>query len=608
MDGPEWRAQLGQKVARLRASRRPLQAVPEDDAGGGLCKQNHSKVQCWEGGTTQSSPGCDLGSNLGKRNVGRSCDHWDSSVTLGFMINKYPGANREQGSCPVWHTCLFLMLRFETEKSPMAPYHIRQYQDSDSKSVLDLFISGMEEHIPATFHHMLTLPRTLLLLLGVPLAMILVSGSWLLAAMSIFFLLLLLKLLARQPWKEYVAKCLHTDMADITKSYMNAHGSFWVAETGGVVVGIVGCLPVKDPPLGRKQMELFHLSVSSHHRGQGIAKALIRTVIQFARDQGYSDVVLETSVLQQGAEALYVSMGFRRTGQYFMSVFWRFVDILTIQLKHPLPSAYAALGRGNVTVALEATKESNTFGHPWKVPGRYTCLTWMPRFETQKSPMAPYHIRKYQDSDQRSVLDLFIRGMEEHIPATFRRMLTLPRTLFLLLGLPLAMILVSGSWLLAAMSIFFVLLLVKLLARQPWKRYVAKCLHTDMADITKSYMSARGSCFWVAESGGELVGTVGGLPVKDPPLGRKQLELFHLSVSSQHRGQGIAKALIRTLLQFARDQGYSDVVLDTSIMQPGAQALYMSMGFRRTGQYFITVFWRLADIPAIQFKQSFPSA
>nr|XP_048272347.1 probable N-acetyltransferase CML1 isoform X3 [Myodes glareolus] len=215
----------------------------------------------------------------------------------------------------------------------------------------------------------------------------------------------------------------------------------------------------------------------------------------------------------------------------------------------------------------------------------------MLRFKTQKSAMAPYHIRQYQDNDQKSVLDLFIRGMEEHIPATFRHMLTLPRTFLLLLGLPLAMILVSGSWLLAAMSIFFVLLLMKLLARQPWKRYVAKCLHTDMADITKSYMNARGSCFWVAESGGELVGIVGGLPVKDPPLGRKQLELFHLSVSSQHRGQGIAKALIRTLLQFARDQGYSDVVLETSILPKGAQALYMSMGFQKTGQYFISVFW-----------------
>ncbi|XP_005364702.1 probable N-acetyltransferase CML1 [Microtus ochrogaster] len=231
------------------------------------------------------------------------------------------------------------MPRLETQKSPMASYHIRQYQDSDQKSVLDLFVRGSEEYIPTTFRHLLTLPRTLLLLLGVPLAVVLMSVSWLLAAMSIFFVLLLLTLLARHPWKEYVAKCLHTDMADITQSYLNARGSFWVAESVGEVVGIVGCLPVKDPPLGRKQMELFHLSVSSQYRGQGIAKALVRTVLQFARGQGYSDVVLGTSVLQKGAMALYLSMGFRRTGRYFFSMFWKLVDNPTIHLTYSLPSA-----------------------------------------------------------------------------------------------------------------------------------------------------------------------------------------------------------------------------------------------------------------------------
>lgn len=185
----------------------------------------------------------------------------------------------------------------------------------------------MEEHIPTTFGHVLTLPRTILLFLGLPLAMVLVSGSWLLATVCIFSLLLVLRLLARQPWKEYVAKCLRTDMADITKSYLSVCGSgFWVAESGIQVVGIVGGLPVKDPPVGRKQLELLHLSVSSQHRGQGIAKALIRTVLQFARDQGYSDVVLETSFRKTGPEPLYLSMGFWRTGQYFMSVFWRLVD------------------------------------------------------------------------------------------------------------------------------------------------------------------------------------------------------------------------------------------------------------------------------------------
>ncbi|XP_031236763.1 probable N-acetyltransferase CML1 [Mastomys coucha] len=233
------------------------------------------------------------------------------------------------------------MLRFETQKSPMVPYHIRLYQDSDHKSVVDVFTKGAEEYIPSTFRHVLLLPRTLLLLLGVPLALVLMSGSWLLAVLCIFFLLLLLRFLAGQPWKQYVATSLQTDMADITKSYLNAHGAcFWVAESGGQVVGTVAALSIKNPPLERKQLQLFHLSVSSQHRGQGIAKALVRTVLQFARDQGYSDVVLETSTLQQGAMALYLGMGFQKTGHhFFISMFWRLVDICAIQLKYSFPSA-----------------------------------------------------------------------------------------------------------------------------------------------------------------------------------------------------------------------------------------------------------------------------
>ncbi|EDL91203.1 rCG56310 [Rattus norvegicus] len=222
----------------------------------------------------------------------------------------------------------------------MASFHIRQFQERDYEQVVDMFSRGMKEHIPTAFRHLLLLPRTLLLLLGVPLALVLVSGSWLLAVVCIFFLLPFLWFLAGQPWKNYVSKCLHTDMADITKSYLSDRGSgFWVAESGGQIVGTVGALPVKDPPSGRKQLQLFRLSVSSQHRGQGIAKALVRTVLQFARDQGYTDVVLVTGLLQQGAVTLYYSMGFQKTGESFMDILTWLVDVSLIHFIYPLPSS-----------------------------------------------------------------------------------------------------------------------------------------------------------------------------------------------------------------------------------------------------------------------------
>ncbi|XP_058523730.1 putative N-acetyltransferase 8B [Ochotona princeps] len=222
----------------------------------------------------------------------------------------------------------------------MAPYHIRKYHVGDHKQVLTLFAQGMEEHIPATFHHLLKLPRALLLLAGGPLILLLVSGSWLLALMASLILLAGLKFVATVPWKQYIAMSLQTDMADIMKTYLSGRGScFWVAESEGQVVGTVGALPVEDPTLREKQLQLFHLSVGMEHRGQGIAKSLVRTVIQFAQDQGYSEVVLETSVVQSAALNLYQAMGFQVKRKFNYNISSRLVGVYTFRLVFPLASA-----------------------------------------------------------------------------------------------------------------------------------------------------------------------------------------------------------------------------------------------------------------------------
>ncbi|XP_014692109.1 putative N-acetyltransferase 8B [Equus asinus] len=222
--------------------------------------------------------------------------------------------------------------------------------------------------------------------------------------------------------------------------------------------------------------------------------------------------------------------------------------------------------------------------------------------------MAPYHIRKYQESDRKRVLGLFSQGMAEHVPATFRHTLKLPRTLVLLLGGPLAVFPVSGSWLSALVASLTLLTTLWFLANYSWTQHIVKFLQTDLSDITKYYFSERGSCFWVVESEGQVVGTVGAVPVEEPTLQKKQVELLRLSVALEHRGQGIAKALVRTVLQFARDQGYSEVVLITSIMQFSALALYQSMGFQETHQSFPSMGYRLMAVPVIHFIYHLPSA
>uniref|UniRef100_A0A5F4W6X2 N-acetyltransferase domain-containing protein n=1 Tax=Callithrix jacchus TaxID=9483 RepID=A0A5F4W6X2_CALJA len=222
--------------------------------------------------------------------------------------------------------------------------------------------------------------------------------------------------------------------------------------------------------------------------------------------------------------------------------------------------------------------------------------------------MAPYHIRKYRESDRKWIVGLLSRGMAEHVPATFQQLLKLPRTLILLFGGPLALLLVSGSWLLVLVFSLSLFPALWFLDRKPWNMFVDMTLHTDMSDITKSYLSEHGSYFWVAESREKAVGMVGALPIDDPTLMEKRLQLFHLFVDTEHRRQGIAKALVRTVLQFARDQGYSEVVLDTSTIQLSAMALYESMDFQRTGQFFFCIWARLVPVPAVHFIYHLPSA
>lgn len=229
-------------------------------------------------------------------------------------------------------------------------------------------------------------------------------------------------------------------------------------------------------------------------------------------------------------------------------------------------------------------------------------------FRHRNLNMASYEIRKYQENDRKTVLDLFSSGLLEHIPATFRYTLILPQTLLFIFGVLLSVFLASGSWLLVIVSSLILLVFLWFLAGYTWKKRVNECLSTDLADITKSYLSECGSCFWVAESGGKVVGIVCALLAEKHPLGKKRLRLRHLSVSWERRREGIGKALVRTVLQFARDQGYGEVVLDTTLVQQSALKLYLHMGFQETGQFFFSSIMRLLAVPTFHLTYHLPTA
>ncbi|XP_053444299.1 N-acetyltransferase 8-like [Nycticebus coucang] len=165
--------------------------------------------------------------------------------------------------------------------------------------------------------------------------------------------------------------------------------------------------------------------------------------------------------------------------------------------------------------------------------------------------MAPYFIRKYQESDHQWVVGLLSQGKAENITATSCHALKSPQTLVLLLGGHFAVLLVSESWLPALMFCLAFLLVLWFLARHHWRNYERLALGTDMVDITTLYLSKPGFSLWVAESEKKVVGMIGALPVHDFTCEKQELYMARLYVDSEHRCQGVAKALVRTLFQFA---------------------------------------------------------
>ncbi|NWX43906.1 NAT8L synthetase, partial [Steatornis caripensis] len=138
-----------------------------------------------------------------------------------------------------------------------------------------------------------------------------VTKSFLLTCCLPIFLMGMRYYFSRKVILHYLDCALHTDMSDIEQYYMKPPGScFWVAVLDGNVVGIVAARGNEED----NTVELRRMSVDSHYRGKGIAKALGRKVLEFAMLNNYSSVVLGTTAVKMAAHKLYESLGFKHVG------------------------------------------------------------------------------------------------------------------------------------------------------------------------------------------------------------------------------------------------------------------------------------------------------
>ena len=112
-------------------------------------------------------------------------------------------------------------------------------------------------------------------------------------------------------------------------------------------------------------------------------------------------------------------------------------------------------------------------------------------------------------------------------------------------------------------------------------RYEDAVLEPEAAWQARASEAADGDekVFFVAESGDTWVGVVGGFRRLDP----QEVQLVSLWVDPGARGQGVARALIRSIAAWARDEGAQRVVLFVQELNAPGRALYARAGFRATG-------------------------
>jgi GNAT superfamily N-acetyltransferase len=85
---------------------------------------------------------------------------------------------------------------------------------------------------------------------------------------------------------------------------------------------------------------------------------------------------------------------------------------------------------------------------------------------------------------------------------------------------------------------------------------------------------------WAARVDGEFVGTVGGMFIDDS----ETPDLISMWVRPDGRGRGIGDLLVRTVLDWAREQGCDRVHLWVTDGNDTAERLYARNGFARTGE------------------------
>ncbi|PPQ73576.1 hypothetical protein CVT24_007462 [Panaeolus cyanescens] len=229
---------------------------------------------------------------------------------------------------------------------------VRPFQKNDEKEVQDLFVyamnAGDESPFTIAMRAMWKEPMFLFLYTTTGLGLAAYSGTisqntliqyaGLVSAVLSISLMLSYRVYINSKFKEFSKEAFKGDMGNIevhyecqelrnvnqdednleesktTKGGGLPKSGFWVAEAYGpnvkpCIVGMAG-LDMHTKP-GPYIGELRRVVVSPRARRKGVAKKLLKVLVEYARSQGVKSIVLSTSQYQQPAIRLYKNLGWK---------------------------------------------------------------------------------------------------------------------------------------------------------------------------------------------------------------------------------------------------------------------------------------------------------
>ena len=125
------------------------------------------------------------------------------------------------------------------------------------------------------------------------------------------------------------------------------------------------------------------------------------------------------------------------------------------------------------------------------------------------------------------------------------------------------------------------------------------CDQADLTDIDGYYLRSNGT-FLVAENErSEIVGTIGLLRLR-ADLG--VMKKFFVAAPYRGKTHGIAQALYKTFLDFARSEGIHQIVLDTPSAATRSHGFYRSVGFVQIARDDLPLMYDFPERDTLFFK------